>query len=84
MTLYELREVQGQKGATGNWFKGECEAESAAQALSDFMMDFEGEIHTDGDRAYANCPDMVGTWIHMYQAYPAKGAGGSDKMVLKK
>lgn len=70
---FELREVRGQKGFTSEIFRGEVEAESAESALQDYFMDFEAEIHIDGNRAYANCPDMDGTWIHMYQAYPVKG-----------
>jgi hypothetical protein len=82
--MFELREVKGQKGFTGNWFRGEVEAANATEALEKYMMDFEGEIVVDGERAYAHCPDMQGTWIHMYQAYPVKGGGGSGKSTFEK
>lgn len=84
MVKFELREVQGQKGFTGNIFRGEVEADSAVQALDKYMIDFDAEIKQDGNRAYAHCPDMKGTWVHMYQAYPVKGGGGSEKTSSKK
>ena len=74
--MFELREVKGQKGFTGNWFRGEVEATNAKEALQNYMMDFEGEIIIDGDRAYAHCPDSNGSWVHIYQAYPMHGGGG--------
>ncbi|MBT6724632.1 MAG: hypothetical protein HOB20_15495, partial [Planctomycetaceae bacterium] len=49
--MFELREVKGQKGFTGNWFRGEIEAANATEALENYMMDFEGEIVVDGQRA---------------------------------
>lgn len=82
--MFELREVKGQKGFTGNWFRGEVEAANATEALENYMMDFEGEIVVDGERAYAQCPDMQGNWVHIYQAYPMDGGGGSEKSTSEK